>query len=518
MNSQISPVQIVLPIAILAGLVIAFFFGINIAHGDYTQMTLLAIGACLVAWSMIGRRIWWLPIFFFACLGGHFYFGFKIYAHELAVIICLLPLIITLAMKRDHFKDRHFPVPMVIIFLFLYLCLHFLTCFVYNKSEGPVGLGNITRRYMDAIWPFLIFIPYLLVGNSKYIPWVLHLVAGATLIRFGLGMYTVLFADEDTILFIPVINFVPAGGFGVGDLRASGSTLVTVAICYFCVYRSFLLRYLIFLPVILIGIWGTFLGGGRITIALLMGLFGFLFLLYRQYGLLLITAIAMSIAIVVINAEPALLYQMPNTARRAATAFLLDRNLAADTGETRSSDEWHARLITEGWKSWTENGMTILFGRGVKQFESNAWMEGKNFEGMIDMAIQTSRFEKGLWDVLCTFGIVGLALYSVLLLKIMQYCTPILFSEKIRTPIHAIMFIAVYQCLTWFLLCWMAGSFPSTVILFGIVAMVAAHDMMNQREKGTERLTIGKQALAGKPAEGSSQGDMIGSEGVNPKH
>ncbi|MFA7346069.1 MAG: hypothetical protein WC003_17360, partial [Terrimicrobiaceae bacterium] len=322
--------------------------------------------------------------------------------------------------------------------------------------------------------------------------WVLHLVAGATLIRFALGMYTAFFGNEDTLLFIPGINFVPAGGIDSSDLRFSGSMLATVAICYFCIYRSFFARGFL-LPVIGAAVWGTFLGGGRITLVLLLGLFGFAFLVYRRYGTLLLWASVMFLAILFLNSVPQILYSFPEQPRRAASAFLLERDLAADAGQTGPSDRWHERLMEAGWKSWTEDGMTILFGRGVKPFEERAWMEGANFEGMVEMATVTSRFEKGLWDVLCTFGIVGFVLYSLLLFKIIKYCTPILFKEKIKTPVHAIMFIAVYQCIAWFILCWISGSFPSTQILFGIVAMVAAHDMKRERDaelKGTSKTEI----------------------------
>lgn len=490
MNSQISPVQIVLPIAIFAGLVIALFFGINIAHGDYTQMSFIAIGAGVLAWSIIGRKIWWLPIFFFAFLGGHFFYGFKIYAYELAVLLCLLPLVLTLAMKREHFKNRHFGIPKPVGILFLYLCLSFLACAVNNKIEVLGGLGGVTRVYVSAFWPFLIFLPFLLVGNTKYIPWALHLFGTAILIRFSIGMYTALFGDEDTLLFIPGVNFVPAGGFGVNDLRFSGSMLCTLAVCYFCIYRNIIVRTV--MPLVMaVGIYGTFLGGGRVTIVLLLGIFAFAFLVYRRIGLVLLSAIVLLVATVALNSFPEVLQEFPKSVKRAASVFLIDRGLATDTAEAASSDEWHYRLMQEGYKSWTENGMTIFLGRGTRPFDLRAWGGGKDFEGMIEMAVATNRYESGLLTILCTFGLVGFVLYVILLFMIIGYCFPVLMREKVKTPVHAIMFIATFQCIAWFLLCWIAGGFPSNEILFGIVAMVAAHDMKRQREGGkTEKRKV----------------------------
>lgn len=491
MNTQISPVQIVLPFAMLVGLAIAGFLGLNIANENYTRMAFMGMGALVVAWSMFGRKVWWLPIFFFLFLGGHFYPGFKIYVHELAVLVCLAPLILTLAMKRETFKSRGFPIPSFVILLFLYLCIHFLVCVVDNKVEGIGGLGSVTRRYMDAIWPFLIFIPFLMVGNTKYVRWALLLVSIATVIRFSIGMYTSLQGSESGLFFIPGINFIPAGGFATNDLRFSGSMLCSVAICYFSLTKSFVFRFLLSL-VILMGVWGTVLGGGRITIVLLLGLFGFVFLIYRRYGAMLLFAAFLAIFVGFVNSSPESLHSFPDMARRTASAFLIDRDMADDTAETRISDEWHFRLIEEGYKSWTTNLFTVLFGRGTRPFEERAWMEGKNFEGMVEMATVTSRFESGLWTVLCTFGLVGFILYLCLLIQIINFCWGILMRDKIATPVHAFMFLAVFQSITWIVLCWISGSFPSTQILFGVVAMVAAHDMkrkqMLDEEERTQRV------------------------------
>lgn len=459
----------------LAGLILAGFLGINVAKENYSLIAFVAIGICVLAWAIAGRRVWWLPIFFFASLGGVFYPGFKIYAHEMAVLVCLLPLSVTLAMKRDSFKDRGFRIPTSAIILLFYLCIHYLFSIVLNKLEGGGGFGNISRRYMDAIWPLLIFLPFLAFGNTKYIPWVLHLIAGATLIRFAIGMYSAFRGYSDTILFIPGINFAPAGGFGENDLRTSGSSLVCVAICYFCIYRSFLVRILMVL-LTLLAVWGTLLGGGRITILLLLGLFGFAILIYRNYALIFLWLSALSIGIIFLNANPEAIQHLPDQVMRSASAFLFDRNLAADSAETTASDEWHARLMTEGIKSWLADFGTIFVGRGVGKFEESAW-NSLDPDAMLAMAIQTSRFEAFFWNTLATFGLVGFVLYLVLMFKIVSTLVPILYREKISSPVHAIMFIATFRCIFLLLLGWISGGFPSFEILLGIVALVAAHDM-----------------------------------------
>ncbi len=47
---------------------------------------------------------------------------------------------------------------------------------------------------------------------------------------------------------------------------------------------------------------------------------------------------------------------MPDNARRTATGllFLTGKNASGGRRSTDVSDRWHARLMEEGWKSWTQ--------------------------------------------------------------------------------------------------------------------------------------------------------------------
>lgn len=469
---QVTGKELLIPFVGILGLIAAFLLGASVADGRYLELTLVFGGILAITWTIVGQNVWWLPFFFFISLGGFFFIGFRIYANELAVLICLLPMILAVALRK-RLLYAVMPIPRSMLLLFAYLAAHYIVLASFNQVSGEGGLGNITRRYAQAIVPFLMLVPFLWTANLRYLPWVLHLAALGTFIRFSIGLVFTLL-ERDQFFMVPIINFVPAGGLVGADLRVSGSMLATVVLCYFCLTKSFLLRAVL-LGFLAVAVWGTFLGGGRITVVMLSGLFGFLFLIYRNYGALVAWGATMFLVILVLNLNPTMLHDLHPQAKRAASAFLFDREYAGQLAEVSLSDEWHARLQEAGWKSWTESLSTILVGRGVGRFEDRAWQEGEDFEGMVDMATQTSRFEKGLWDVLATFGLVGLVLYTLLLWKVISICTPILFRDRIETPIHAVMFIAVYSCLSWFLLCWQAGTFPSQQVLFGVVALAGAH-------------------------------------------
>lgn len=484
-----APQNIFIPLLGLAGVVLALFVGVAVADGQYLGIGLTVAAILLIIWAIWGQDIWWMPIFFFMTLGGLFYVGFKIYSHEIAVLICLLPMVLAVAMRKSTLQSKYKNLPVVLmLLLFVYLIGHYFAVVGYHQINGLSGFGNITRRYMDAMWPLLILVPFLWVGNSSKIKWLLPLIGLATLIRFSLAFGIAQFEREE-LLYIPGINFVPAGGGNITDLRFSGLTLAMVAVSYLCLTRSILLRGF-WLIILAVACYGTFLGGGRIIVVLLSGMFGFILLIYRNYTLLSLWGAAVLFGALVLNTFPDILYGSHDKVRRAASAFIVDREEAAEMGQTGLSDDWHARLQEAGWQSWTESVWTILFGRGTTKFEDRAWQEGENFEGMVEMATATSRFEKGLWTTLATFGLVGLILYSALLWRIMQICTPILIRDRIATPIHAIMFMAVYGCASWFLLCWIAGDFPSSQLLLGIVALAGANYWEEMRKGPPTRSKI----------------------------
>lgn len=466
--------RLLLPVSFFLFIILAFYAGNAISEEKYVELFFALCGIGIFFWAVFGYNYWWIPMFFFLGLGGFFYFGFKIYMHEIALLICLAPLAFVFIFQEVKQKRERYHVPILVWLLFGYLILHFIGMYIYYKFENLQGWGNIMRRYMDALWPFFIVIPYIYYGKSKYISWAIFLFFIATIIRFTLnfGFYL---TEREEFIYIPGINYVPPDAGGFTDLRYSGTFLASLAFCYFKMSKNPLVK-LIFFPLIILGFVGTALGGGRIAMLALTGLFGFACIIYRTYWMIISWFFALLIFTFLVNINTEFLYKLPDQARRAASAFILDRDLAADIGKTRSSDEFHAILQNAGFKTWTENLFNFFFGRGTRRFEESARYEDPMI-GMVDMAIQTSRFEKGLWDVLVTFGLIGFILYSLVMIQIIRTCYPVLVRDKIKTPLHAMMFIAVYWSIFWFLICWIGGSFPSNNIFFGVIAQVAAYDL-----------------------------------------
>lgn len=480
-EAQTSSVKIVGALATVFGLATAILVAQSIGQGQYFTLVVLAIVSAGLIWTIGGLRIWWFPIFFLPALGGMFFMGFKIYVHELAVLICMFPLVTALATNKQSLIPRRTHMRGLVVILLLYLCVHLLCCLGFNKFMGYGGMGNVLRRYADALWPIMFLLPFLFFGNTGLIKWSLRLMLAGYLIRYVIDLYAGLSGREE-IMYIPLINYLPPSGGSIGDLRVTGSMVAVLGIIYLCLSKGFLSRAFNIL-LILIGCWGTLLGGNRMALVSLAFIVVFACMIYRRYGLILLCAAIGITGLGILNSDPNLLYSMPPSVRRSASGLIYNRSLGADLGDTAPSDEWHFRLMKEGWNNWTENAFTILFGRGTRQFEEAAWESGSGdvkFEGMIEMATATGRYEKGLWDTLCTFGIVGFAIHIAVIWMIIRDCGRAVFRYKIKNHTLGLAFMALSQCLSWILLCWITGGFPSFQIMLGLVAKVALDDMKRE--------------------------------------
>ena len=66
--------------------------------GTYPVISaLVLVGA--IMWSVMGKSAWWVPIPLATALGGLLWVGFRIYTHELAIVLALSSLIPAIAMR-----------------------------------------------------------------------------------------------------------------------------------------------------------------------------------------------------------------------------------------------------------------------------------------------------------------------------------------------------------------------------------------------------------------------------------
>ena len=458
---------------------------IGMAVGNYAMGTviLLATFALGLTWITTAKERWWLLVPAAGTLGGYFWFGFKLYPHEVALAGALVPLLLGRAV-RLHATEQHraSQFPTVLYLLSLYLLAHWLGSNIYNKLDGGGGYGNVTRAYFNAFWVIIFLVAFWWHGSTKYIQVALLLSYLAAAARVVIGLVTYF---TSAFAYIPVINYVLPGSTHSrgGDLRYSGLALATLATCYFLIQKGFL-RKSFHLLVFLGSCVALLFGSGR-TAVVLVGLIPIcVALLYRKIVPLILSTFVVGTLLVILNAEPTLLDQTSSSVQRSASILLVDKDQSAKYGLAGSSDEWHANLRTLGFKKWTASWHNFLFGTGIRPYD-NTIREAiggvTTNEDYLESSAKVGAYESGWWTVIAVTGLVGLIFYLSVLLYLLSRLLPILLHEKVSDHRHAFAFMAVFGIVIWLGLGWTNGGFPSTEIMFGFLALLAIEDEKEER-------------------------------------
>jgi len=452
--------------------------GMAVGNDAVPTVIVLTTFALGLAWTTTAKERWWLLVPAAGTLGGYFWFGFKLYPHEVALAGALIPLVLGRAL-RLHTTEQHRATkfPTVLYLLSLYLIAHWLGSNIYNKLDGGGGYGNVTRAYFNAFWVVVFLVAFWGHGSTKFIPAALrlsYLVACARLVIGLLTYFTSGFA------YIPVINYVlPGSTHDRGaDLRFSGLAVATLATCYFLIHKGLFRKSFHFLA-FLCGSIALLFGSGRTVVVLVCLLPVSAALLYRKVVPLAISSVAVATILLFVNLEPTFLDSLAPRVQRSLSILLLDRDMAQKYGQAGSSDEWHANLRKLGFKKWTESWHSFLFGTGIRPYD-NTIREAiggvTTNEDYLESSAKVGAYESGWWTVIAVTGLVGVILYLVVLIYLLGKLLPILLHEKVRDHRHAFAFMAVFGIVIWLGLGWTNGGFPSTEIMFGFLALLALAD------------------------------------------
>src|ERR1051325_171301 len=84
---------------IVLGLIAAVFAGIMVGSNPLPVFILFSTLVLSITWIAGARERWWLLVPPAGILGGFFYFGYKIYPHEIALFACAVPLAMMVALR-----------------------------------------------------------------------------------------------------------------------------------------------------------------------------------------------------------------------------------------------------------------------------------------------------------------------------------------------------------------------------------------------------------------------------------
>lgn len=477
--NQVTPQRVLIWCVTAAGFILAPTLAYFVCILGWKWSLIVGGVTLIVAWAFIARDRWWVPLPAAVMFGGQFYYGFKIPVYEMALLICLFPLALALATRWQGAIPGRTKIPVCIFLMTFYILMHWVGSLVYNKLEGLGGVANVTRSYMSAFWPFILFYSYYFFGNSKYLKLAFNITYVFCLLRVALA---VIANFNPGLMYIPGINFVLPSS--ETDLRASCPPLFELGICYIYMYRGIWTRF--FHSVVCLScFYFITLGGGRVSIVLILLIVLYVAVISRLYLMVLIFSILVGSGMIVLNSHPQVLDHMPYMVQRSLSGLIL-YDAGIDIQESiGASDDWHHGLQAAGKKRWLHSMPSILIGNGIRPIDPSFLSNRGDIEDFLAAAAASSHYESSLWTTLATFGLVGLLLYLNIFYFLLRETLPLLWKEKIHNYETSFAFLASSSIFIWITLSYIAGSFPSTEIMMGLFAKTLHDDRLLQDKKTT---------------------------------
>ena len=468
---------------------LAVYFGMAVSEASYYSLIVIFASTFLAVWIVVAKDRWWLPFPVAVALGGFFYIGFRIYLHEIMLACCLLPLILSIAARKESMSTLRQRIPAPVWILTFYILCHWLGCIAINKMNGLGGVGTVSRQYMNAGWPLVIFFAFYLYGNSRHLRTALTCMYLVYVFRFALGLYfyistpeqSLLIEEQQSLVYIPIINYVP-GVNNVTDLRTSTIGLASISLAYCSVSKNRLIKVFHFATALL-SIAANLLGGGRAYFAICLILIAFWAMITKKMLPLVMTVFALLFLVGFLNSDPFMIESLPPKVQRTLSGLVFTTDQLSAQKDVGQSDLFHERLRQAGYDRWTESLGSMLVGHGIKPFDEAAWND-KTIDDVTrfsEQAKMTGRYEKGLWTVLATFGAIGFLLYMYLMWFLVFAAAKHLWNHGLHDYEHAFYFLAAFSIVAWLITMPITGDFPSQQILMGLFAKVVFEDAQRRR-------------------------------------
>lgn len=475
--------QLIFVAVVTLALLFALFLGVEIGTGNFWLLAGLVSVAGMTGWVMAGREYWWLPMAFGLGIGGFFTIPFKLYPHEIALAAGGLALLPQLVFRRSEPGKNRPNLPIVFYALGAYLLTSYIgSVVIYRQTDA---LGNVSRAYMNMLWPFLFGFAFYRFGSTRVLRTALVVIYGATGIRmiFGLVNY---YAGQT--YSIPIINY----SIDPQDLRSSGLILFSMTVLFVLLSRSAFGK-LANLAVAGVAAWAVLLGGSRGGIAALLFIPAFLLFTLKRTVLLGVFAIVALCGILFINASPHFLDVMPYRVARAFSILLVNENKVDVQTDVQDSNLWHKEILPgEARRRWSETPRSMAVGTGIKKFNPMV----KDWRGGLDalyyngkVSADMGSYESGFWTVLAVTGLIGLILYVAFLIQLFVRLFPRIWRSGITDITTAVGFWACLMVASWLVFCVPQGTYPSFEIFVAILALAAYAD---HPERGRAMPVVGE--------------------------
>ncbi len=462
---------------VIEGLAVLAFVGIAVyllkiaAEGDWGRLAMWSLALGIVFWTFASGEAWWMLLPAALGLGGTLNLGFKVYTHELALAISMLPLVPLLAFRKNKVIERA-PLPKSLYLLLALLLVHTSVSLYAANLQTDTGIGSIVRTYVRALWPLVFAIPFFRYGSTRHLRVALTLLYVGSFVRCALGVVGYFFPRVAS----PTTTFLLPGIYSEGvELRESGLWLVYTSLAFVSLYPQSPRRFMHWAMAGLAG-WFVVIGGSRVS----LGMFCLIPLLWaavqRRFVLLTSLVLLVISTLVAVNLNPNLLYQFPERFQRTLSILVMDSPFHELHRSVEGSNEWHYGLMQIGYQKWTQSPATFVFGNRVLPYREPSQEGPFAFFTTMQTAAGLGYYESGLWTVLAVLGVAGLLLYAGVFIGLLRPVVPALVRQGIRDTPHAFYFVATAGLIVWACFAWIAGHFPSEPLFMAVIARAAYED------------------------------------------
>ena len=125
---------------------------------------------------------------------------------------------------------------------------------------------------------------------------------------------------------------------------------------------------------------------------------------------------------------------------------------------------------------WTRNPATVIAGNAVEGWDAD-YDALPSIEEKADVAARLATYENAIFTITTTLGLIGLLLWARALYWLYRPFTGTILRRGIRHSDHALMFVAVQSLIVYLGFSWIAGGYPSTLCVWGVLAAVMCYEL-----------------------------------------
>lgn len=484
-------------IAMLCGVVIAFYFGTLIGGSDTTELLLIGLALLCVGVLAFVGDYWWAPLVLISALTFRTNFlGFIMTGMDIGIVALAVLLPLKMAIRRLRPIEPSLKIGLSFKLLLSFIAIHAVVIVLYSKFHG-VPLKNIIKSYYSVLTPLIFY--GLLVRYCKP-----RTMKPVTIWTFAIYAFVV--AVSIPVIWLGVVlpffysrHFLfdwTHAAVAVGAVRAYSPLLLAAMIAVFPAARSPIAKIAVIL-VFGLSLCGTLVSSSRVAILLCLGEILIFCILRRKLWLLAPLVVLVAITIMVISNNPNLLYQLPVPMHRALTPFNVSSHHTSVQSDAELSDRWHADLERESFSYWTSDLWAFLVGHGFKAWDESLGSDAeftRYYEDAKKMAVQMGRPENMLNGISNIFGLTGIVLFACLFwhlfseLRMACRAVPIGSYERALCEFSIVTLVVAVLASPW------AGAIPGinlTYYAFGLLAARASYAKLQRPAVETRNVDVG---------------------------